>query len=555
MQVIVCVILNCGDILPNRATHCVPHLAVKAIRRKKRPMRVAKLITAFLVSLYMAIAMTAAHADPADISAASRSVVRVVIIESDGDRARLITHGTGFAVTPNLIVTNAHVVEELRGDDSLIAGVVPAEGRNGYPARLVAYSPGNDLALLKIEGGGSITPITLFPGAPGDGAEVYAVGYPGNVDLAQGLSMADLVTPQAAVKTRGYLSGGRSSRSFDTLLHTAPLGSGNSGGPLLDSCGRVIGVNSFGTVSDNSTDSAFYFAISMRELSAFLRRANVEVHSSGLPCRSIADLNRAEAERAAGEGARLAAENEAKAEARERAMDKARRDAELAVLSERDNGLALSALLLVGALAAGGWGMVQASKRRGRFQRKHVFGAGALLLSAVTVWFLRPSLNSIDQRAKDMIAEPLASASASTSAPAKTASGSMICVLDPQRSRVTVSDITDVPIEWSDGGCMNGKTQYGQADDGWSRILVPNGEETVSVNSYDPQTHTYTVERFLVGLDTMTKARSERAKINAPACGAGEDAALQFGRNQQAIKALLPPEPNERMRYNCQPAP
>ncbi|OYX95854.1 MAG: peptidase S1 [Novosphingobium sp. 17-62-19] len=517
-------------------------------------MRVAKPIIVLFAALFALLAGTTLHADPADISAASRSVVRVVIVESDGDRARLITHGTGFAVTPNLIVTNAHVVEELRGDDSLIAGVVPAEGRNGYPARLVAYSPGNDLALLKIEGGGSITPITLFPGVPGDGGEVYAVGYPGNVDLAQGLSMADLVTPQAAVKTRGYLSGGRSSRSFDTLLHTAPLGSGNSGGPLLDSCGRVIGVNSFGTISDNGTDSAFYFAISMRELSTFLRRANVEVHSSGLPCRSIADLNRAEAERAVGEGAKLAAANAAKAEAREKAMDKAQRDAERAVFSERDNGMALAALLLVGALGAGGWGMVQASKRRGRFQRKHLFGAGALLVSAVAVWFLRPSLESIDSRAKEMLSEPEPSASASAIATAKSGAGKMICVLDPQRSRVTVSDITDVPIEWTEGGCMNGKTQYGVAPDGWSRILVPNQEEAVSVNSYDPQTRTYTVERFLVDLDTMTKARTERAKLNAPACGAGEDAALQFGRSQQGIKALLPPEPNERMRYNCQPA-
>ncbi|MFY8193589.1 MAG: S1 family peptidase, partial [Novosphingobium sp.] len=258
-------------------------------------MRVAKQIIALLTALCALALSPAAFADPADIAAAGRSVVRVVIIESDGDRANLITHGTGFAVTPNLIVTNAHVVEQLRSDDSLIAGVVPAEGRNGYPAKLVAYSPGNDLALLRIEGGGTLAPITLFPGAPADGAEVYAVGYPGNVDLAQGLSMADLVTPQEAVKTRGYLSGGRSSRSFDTLLHTAPLGSGNSGGPLLDSCGRVLGVNSFGTVSDNSTDSSFYFAISMRELSAFLLKAKVDAHTSGLPCRSIADLDRAEA--------------------------------------------------------------------------------------------------------------------------------------------------------------------------------------------------------------------------------------------------------------------
>lgn len=515
-------------------------------------MRVAKQIIAFLALLFMGLAAPAAWADPADISAAGRSVVRVVIIENDGDRANLITHGSGFAVTSNLIVTNAHVVEELRNDDTLIAGVVPAEGGNGFPARLIAYSPANDLALLRIEGGGTLTPITLFPGAPADGAEVYAVGYPGNVDLAQGLSMADLVSPQAPVKTRGYLSGGRSSRSFDTLLHTAPIGAGNSGGPLLDACGRVLGINSFGTVSDNNTDSAFYFAISMRELAAFLRKANVEAHTSGLPCRSIADLDRAEAERAAGDQARKAAE----AEEKQRAMDKARRDAELAILSERDNGLALAALLLVAALGAGGWGMVQASKRRGRFQRKHVFAAAALLVAAVAVWFLRPSLALIDQRSRESLEQPspLPSDSALASSTAKPA-GKMICVLDPQRSRVTVSDITDVPFDWSEDGCVNGKSQYGLATDGWSRILVPNSEEAISRNSYDPVTRTYTVERFLVDLGAMTEARAARAKLNAPACGAGLEAARRFGEDQQAIKALLPPEPNERLRYNCQAAP
>ncbi len=519
-------------------------------------MRVAKQIIAFLALLFIGLAGPATLADPADISAAGRSVVRVVIIESDGDRANLITHGSGFAVTPNLIVTNAHVVEELRRDDTLIAGVVPAEGGNAYPARLIAYSPANDLALLRIEGGGTLSPITLFPGAPADGAEVYAVGYPGNVDLAQGLSMADLVTPQAPVKTRGYLSGGRSSRSFDTLLHTAPIGAGNSGGPLLDACGRVLGINSFGTVSENTTDSAFYFAISMRELTAFLRKAKVDAHTSGLPCRSIADLDRAEAERAAGDQARKAAETEARAEASRRTLDNARRDAELAVLSERDNGLALAALLLVASLAAGGWGMVQASTRRGRFQRKHIFGAGALLVAAVAVWFLRPSLGSIDQRSRESLEQPAPSPSVSAlAAAASVTAGNMICVLDPQRSRVTVSDITDVPLDWSADGCVNGKSQYGLAQDGWSRILVPGGEEAISRNSYDPATNTYTVERFLMDLDTMTKARAERAKLSAPACGAGSEAAKRFGENQQAITALLPPEPNERMRYNCQPAP
>jgi hypothetical protein len=57
-----------------------------------------------------------------------------------------------------------------------------------------------------------------------------------------------------------------------------------------------------------------------------------------------------------------------------------------------------------------------------------------------------------------------------------------------------------------------------------------------------------------MGIDDMNRARGERTKIAYPTCGATEDIARQLGSAQSAIKALLPAEPNERMRYNCQHA-
>ncbi|WP_168554457.1 trypsin-like peptidase domain-containing protein [Novosphingobium sp. SG720] len=512
-----------------------------------------RLIASLIVSFLL---VPAALADPADIAAASRGVVRVVIVQSEGRSSTLIGHGSGFAVTPEYVVTNAHVVEALRQDDTLIAGVVPPEGRGGYEARVVAYSPRNDLALLKIDGGGRLSPLSLYAGQVSDGADVSAVGYPGNVDLAQGLSLSDLVSPQAAVKTRGYVSAGRSSKEFDTILHTAPIGAGNSGGPLLDACGRVVGVNSFGTISDNGTDSAFYFAISMRELSRFLQQNGVQAHASDLPCTSIADLDRAESERAASDQARQAAEAQAKQIARARTLELARRQAEIDVLTQRDNGMAIAVLLLVATLGAGGAAFIYAQRSNPRATRIAGGSALALLLGTVAAWALRPSLQSIDARAEDLAAAsgtPEAPASAGAANPAR--AGKFICVIDAQRSRVTVSDMTDVPITWSGDGCMNERSQYGLASDGWSRVLVPNGEDTIAVTHFDPDSRTYTVERFLMGLDAMTKARDARQKIVAPACGAGDTEARRFGQDQQAIRALLPAEPNERMRYNCQPVP
>lgn len=514
------------------------------------PAMTRHLIAALLASLF-ALAAAPALADPADIAAASRSVVRIVIVQTDGDNVYYVGHGSGVAVAPNLVLTNAHVVEDLRGDDTLIAGVVPSEGKQGYIAKVVAYSPGNDLALLRLAEAGSIAPAAFFPGPVADGAHVYAVGYPGNVDAAQGLSLSQLVQPQAAVKGEGNISAGRSSNAFDTLLHTASIGAGNSGGPLLDDCGRVIGINSFGTISDNGTDASFYFAVSMREIMRFLKQAGVTPQLNSTPCRSIADLNRSESERSAAEQARLAAEQQAKEKAAAQARDKARTDAERAVLDERDNLLALAAILLVAALAAGGGALVYAQRKDDRKMKIAGGIAVALLVAAVLAWLLRPSLASIDDRADDLMPE----ASATASETAKASAGKMICVIDAERSRVTVSDVTDVPLEWTETGCVNGKTQYGLGGDGWSRIFVPNGEETVSVNSYDPTTKTYKVERFLLGYDAMQQARAARGKVLPPMCSAGEDGAHKLGESQAAIKALLPADPNERLVYKCSPAP
>lgn len=517
-----------------------------------------RLLAAFAALLIAALPGVGA-ADPGDISAASRGVVRVVLIRYDGGSAQLVSHGTGFAIAPDLVVTNAHVVEDLRSSDGIVVGVVPSEGRGGFAATIAAYSPKRDLALLKLKQGAALNALTLFSGAPTDSEEVYAVGYPGNVDMAEGLSMSDLVSPQAAVKSRGYVSAGRSSREFDTILHTAPIGAGNSGGPLLDACGRVLGVNSFGTVSENTTDSAFYFAVSMRELAAFLQEAGVSPHASGTPCTSLADLDRADAERGAEDQARLAAEAGARKAAQAETVAKAQHDAELQILAERDNGLALAAVLLVAAMAAGAAAFAFLQRGKQRALRIAGGAAGLLALAAVGTWLLRPPLSLIDERAKDIVADERAKSQATpapdASASAADAPAKLVCVLDPQRSRVTVSDLTDVPLSWEPGGCVNGRTQYGLAGDGWSRVLVPQGEATISVTRYDPDKREYTVERYLLGLDAMTAARAARARLSAPACGVDEAAARALGEAQGSIRALLPAEPNERLRYNCKPAP
>lgn len=507
-------------------------------------------IVILIVAAFAAFSNAPLRADAADISAAARSIVRVVLVADDGISTELVGHGSGIAIAPDLIITNAHVVEPTQEFDEVRIGVVPPQGKTGWFAEVIAFSPRNDLALLKLTERGSLPPATLYTGPIADGADVFAIGYPANVDLAQGLNLSEMMSPTAPVKTRGNVSAGRSSKAFDTILHTAPIGAGNSGGALLDPCGRVIGVNSFGAMAEDG-DSEFYFAVSMREIMRFLTTANVKPQVTGVACRSIADLDRAEAERLAGERALSGEEARAVAQRVEALRRSAERKAQLEVISSRENGMALAGLAVLLALVAGGAAYLQRQKGNTRDTKIAAAVAILLLIAAVIIWLMRPSLADIERRAHELVEKASPSLPAVSEPSAVSSGGQLICVLVPNRSRITVSDMADVPLAWRADGCVNGRTQYALGADGWSRIMVPSEDDTVTVSRFDPLTATYTVERHLLPLDTMTKLREERAKFDLPACGAGDEAARKLGYSQAALKALLPPGPNERLVYDC----
>lgn len=515
---------------------------------------------AVLALLMLTLTAQPAAADPPDIAAAARSVVRVVLIDTDGGNFTLVGHGSGFAVGPDLVVTNAHVVAPMAGRSTMRLGIVPSQGKSGYFARIVAYSPRQDLALLRLTEKGTLVPTALYTGAVTDGQEVWAVGYPGVVDAAQGYSEADLMSPSAPVKTRGNVSTGRAGHGYDTVLHTAQIASGNSGGPLLDTCGRVIGANSFGTVSRSSADSSFYFAVSMLEISRFLLTNNVKAALTGEPCQSLAAFQTAQEQLAAGEKASAEELARAAADRRDAALTKATRQAEQDVFAARENRMALTGLALLLSVIAAGAALWLGQQGKAKERKIAAIGAAALLIGAVAAWLSRPAIAEIDARAEAIAASGTPSEAAShATAPTE---GAMVCVIDSARSRITVSPSTDVPLNWQADGCVNSKTQYGLAADGWSRVLAPSSEDTVSLAAYDPASGTYRTDRYLLDAETMAKVRAARARFTPPQCrsgggamGSDDSAARSLGESQAAIRALLPSQPNERLVYKCSAAP
>lgn len=492
-------------------------------------------------------------ADPPDIAATARSVVRVVLIDTNDGSVALVSHGSGFAVGPDLVVTNAHVVAPMAESTTMRVGIVPSQGKSGYFAKLVAYSAKQDLALLRLTEKAKLVPAALFTGAVTDGEDVWAVGYPGVVDAAQGLTTDELMSPAAPVKTHGNVSAGRPGHGYETILHTAQLAAGNSGGPLLDSCGRVIGANSSGTNSNSGADSSYYFAVSMREISRFLLANGVKPAMTGEPCKSLEQFQSAQDQLQAGQQATIAENARAAAEKHSADLAAATRKAEQDVFDSRESHLALAGLALLLAVVAGGAAMWFGQQGKLQERKLASIGTAALIVGALIAWFTRPSISEIDSRAQEIAASSAPSAGASASAAPET--GAMICVIDPQRSRITVSSTTDVPVNWSADGCVNGKTQYGLAADSWSRILAPHSEDTVSVAAYDPRTRTYRTDRYLLDTETMAKVREARSKYAPPLCGAGDAAARSLGESQAAVLALLPGQANERLVYHCSAPP
>jgi serine protease Do len=505
------------------------------------------LIRAICVAISALVSVPLYAQSNPDIDAAARSVVRVVVLAPDEEGTReALGMGSGVAISPTRIITNAHVVEAAVERGGFV-GIVPSEGRKRYVGEVVAYSAALDLAIIALKSG-SITPASIYTGAVTDGMSVAALGYPYGVDRAMASGVEDVIRPQSPVKSLGNVGGLRKNERFDTVLHDAAIGRGNSGGPLIDTCGRIIGINSFLSISEG-IDSTFAFAISAREVVAFLQKAKITPAVATTPCLSQGDVAAREAALTrADEDAAAISARRAEGDAAKAAAEKARiRDD---IMGERENGMAIAAALFGLGLVSIVGGIVlfgQRTKQQRRLALAALALGGIALLAAIFVFLTRPKLSDVEDRYA--AAHPTAPVKL---AAASTGDGEKLCVFNPDRSRVTISKTDNVPITWADNGCVNGKTQYGSNAGVWSRTFVPNTEATITIQSYDPAKTRYTVERFLMGADAMEKARAIRARYKNNACTPDPAQRKSVADMESAIRAVLPQTPNERIIFECQ---
>lgn len=162
--------------------------------------------------------------------------------------------GSGFFVAPGVIATNSHVAQG--PDAKILVGNKVLGGMQ--PASIIAYShdENRDYALLRINmGSAGKAPILQLANGANRTERVSAWGFPGYITeidpklkaLAQGDSSA---VPEV-VYSEGVVSVVLE-RTPPAILHTASISQGNSGGPLINAQGVVVGINTFIKKADKS---------------------------------------------------------------------------------------------------------------------------------------------------------------------------------------------------------------------------------------------------------------------------------------------------------------
>ena len=173
--------------------------------------------------------------------------------------------GSGFLIGPNTIMTNAHVVAGVGQPTVLVNGT-------SVDAQVIYYNPDVDIAILRFYGDGG-SPLQ-FAGTAAQDQKVAILGYP--EDGPFNVQAARIRTEQ---KLRSQNIYGQGTVLRDTYSLRGLIRPGNSGGPVVDTSGRVVGVVFAASVTDASTG----YALTSGQVLGYQKYAKAEPNGQQWP--------------------------------------------------------------------------------------------------------------------------------------------------------------------------------------------------------------------------------------------------------------------------------
>lgn len=233
--------------------------------------KIISIAVCFVILLSCVLPVQASGGVPEKVMDATKSVVRILSKYYNGSAT-----GSGFVIKNEpgevLIATNDHVVS---GNPRSISVWV---GENELvDAEIVFTTSAKDLCVLRVTDPIDMKPLTLSTEDPQHGAAIYVVGYPGAGDI---LSDTQAHTSESVTITDGIISAIRTftiengADPVKLLQVNAAINSGNSGGPLFNSEGVVIGVN---TYKVNANSQGVFGSVDISELWGLLEQHGIEI--------------------------------------------------------------------------------------------------------------------------------------------------------------------------------------------------------------------------------------------------------------------------------------
>ena len=265
--------------------------------RGKKLLSFRTVLTLFLVALLVFPALTV-KADTTTneaVTADTNGVIQVKVVYTDDERNNyLIQTGTGFLINDETVVTCNHVVSL---DPGLLADVAEHYGKSEKEikdrlsiqisvvrdvvirANVKTSSEEMDFAVLQMETSiKNRTYLTIRSSSEVKQTEaIYALGFPSEVEMYQDMNS---YTSEDVTITNGQVNKNTTVGTVDYIQHSARLTPGNSGGPLVDAEGSVIGICQ-GATSGNGFDVDYYYAIAIDQLTGALDALGIDYTKTG----------------------------------------------------------------------------------------------------------------------------------------------------------------------------------------------------------------------------------------------------------------------------------